>query len=87
MLDKTAVITGCSTGIGRATANLLVGAGYRVFGSVRRIADAQMLVEAFGARFVPLIFDLNDAAAIGRAAQEVGSHTPVCWPASPSLEP
>ena len=34
--DKIALITGVSSGIGRATATLLSGRGFRVFGTMRR---------------------------------------------------
>ena len=34
--EKTALVTGVSPGIGRATATLLSGRGFRVFGTMRR---------------------------------------------------
>lgn len=34
--EKTALVTGVSSGIGRATATLLSGRGFRVFGTMRR---------------------------------------------------
>ena len=37
---RSVVITGASTGIGWATAKLLLKRGFRVFGSVRKAADA-----------------------------------------------
>ncbi len=37
---KNAVITGASTGIGYVLAQELLQRGYRVFGSVRKTADA-----------------------------------------------
>jgi len=37
---QSVVITGASTGIGWATAKLLLDRGFRVFGSVRKQADA-----------------------------------------------
>lgn len=66
-----AVVTGASTGIGRAACAALVGAGWRVFGAVRKPADGDAVREALGGRFTPLLFDVTDAAAIGRAAEEV----------------
>ena len=40
---QSVVITGASTGIGWATAKLLLDRGFRVFGSVRKQADADRL--------------------------------------------
>jgi hypothetical protein len=68
---KSVVITGASTGIGWATAKLLLGKGYRVFGSVRKEADAERLVGEFGSHFTPLLFDVTDEAAVLAAAREV----------------
>jgi NAD(P)-dependent dehydrogenase (short-subunit alcohol dehydrogenase family) len=68
---KSVVITGASTGIGWATAKLLIDKGYRVFGSVRKPADAERLVGEFGGNFVPLLFDVTDEAAVLAAAREV----------------
>jgi NAD(P)-dependent dehydrogenase (short-subunit alcohol dehydrogenase family) len=65
------VITGASTGIGWATAKLLVARGFRVFGSVRKQADADRLRGEFGANFTPLLFDVTDEAAVLAAAREV----------------
>src|ERR1700739_3302158 len=68
---KSVVITGASTGIGWATAKLLMGKGYRVFGSVRKQADAERLVGEFGGHFTPLLFDVTDEPAVLAAAREV----------------
>jgi NAD(P)-dependent dehydrogenase (short-subunit alcohol dehydrogenase family) len=68
---KSVVITGASTGIGWATARLLLDRGFRVFGSVRKQADADRLKGEFGASFTPLIFDVTDEAAVLAAAREV----------------
>jgi NAD(P)-dependent dehydrogenase (short-subunit alcohol dehydrogenase family) len=68
---KSVVITGASTGIGWATAKLLLDRGFRVFGSVRKQADAVRLRSEFGANFTPLIFDVTDEAAVLAAAREV----------------
>ena len=65
------VITGASTGIGWATAKLLLARGYRVFGSVRKQADADRLTREFGANFTPLLFDVTDEAAVLSAARDV----------------
>jgi NAD(P)-dependent dehydrogenase (short-subunit alcohol dehydrogenase family) len=68
---QSVVITGASTGIGWATAKLLLARGFRVFGSVRKQADADRLKSEFGANFTPLLFDITDEAAVLSAAREV----------------
>ncbi|MFZ2156860.1 MAG: SDR family oxidoreductase [Bradyrhizobium sp.] len=68
---RSVVITGASTGIGWATAKLLLDRGFRVFGSVRKQADADRLGNEFGANFTPLLFDVTDEAKVLTAAREV----------------
>jgi len=68
---RSVVITGASTGIGWATAKLLLDRGFRVFGSVRKQADADRLKGEFRANFTPLIFDVTDEAAVLSAARLV----------------
>jgi len=68
---QSVVITGASTGIGWATAKLLLDRGFRVFGSVRKQADADRLKSEFGANFTPLLFDVTNEAAVLAAAREV----------------
>lgn len=68
---RSVVITGASTGIGWASAKLLLDRGFRVFGSVRKQADADRLKGEFGTNFTPLIFDVTDEAAVLAAAREV----------------
>ncbi len=65
------VITGVSTGIGWSAAKVLIGKGFRVFGSVRKTADAERLTGEFGANFVPLLFDVTDEQAVLAAARKV----------------
>jgi NAD(P)-dependent dehydrogenase (short-subunit alcohol dehydrogenase family) len=71
MSQKTAVVTGVSTGIGRAIAKSLIGAGWRVFGSVRKEKDAADASADLGPNFTPLLFDVTDDAAIRREAEKV----------------
>jgi NAD(P)-dependent dehydrogenase (short-subunit alcohol dehydrogenase family) len=68
---RSVVVTGASTGIGWATAKLLLDRGFRVFGSARKQADADRLKGEFGANFAPLLFDVTDEAAVLSAAREV----------------
>jgi NAD(P)-dependent dehydrogenase (short-subunit alcohol dehydrogenase family) len=71
--SKDVVVTGVSTGIGWATAKVLISKGFRVFGSVRKQADADRLQREFGKDYVPLLMDIADADAVHQAAQKVGS--------------
>lgn len=73
VLQKAVVITGVSSGIGYESAKLLTGRGFKVFGSVRRDEDADRCRKELGPNFVPLLFDVRDAVAIQKAAEEVGS--------------
>ena len=68
---QSVVITGASTGIGHACAKFLLDKGYRVFGSVRKQADADRLIGEFGANFTPLLFDVTDEPAVLAAARDV----------------
>jgi hypothetical protein len=68
---RSVVITGASTGIGWASAKLLLDRGFRVFGSVRKQADADRLTGEFGANFTPLLFDVTDESAVKAAAATV----------------
>jgi NAD(P)-dependent dehydrogenase (short-subunit alcohol dehydrogenase family) len=68
---KSVVVTGASTGIGWATTKLLLDKGFRVFGSVRKQADADRLEREFGTNFTPLLFDVTDEAAVLASVREV----------------
>lgn len=68
---RAVVVTGASTGIGRACAQALIDRGFRVFGSVRKEADAEALRDALGEHLTPLRFDVTDRAAIDAAASTV----------------
>lgn len=71
MTRRAIVVTGASTGIGAACVETLIGAGFFVFGAVRRQEDADRLAARFGADFSPLLFDVTDGDAIARAAHAV----------------
>ncbi|MBV9540927.1 MAG: SDR family oxidoreductase [Alphaproteobacteria bacterium] len=70
---KSVVVTGSSTGIGWGIAKVLIQKGFRVFGSVRKQADAERLKAEFGAAFVPLLFDVTDEGAVARGAEQVAA--------------
>ncbi len=70
-MSNSAVVTGASTGIGRAAVKSLTGHGWTVFAAVRKPADADSLRAEFGDKVVPLLFDVTDAAAVRAAADQV----------------
>lgn len=70
-MKKSIVITGVSTGIGFATAETLIARGYRVFGSVRKAADAERVQKALGPSLTPLLFDVTDSGAMAAAVAQV----------------
>ncbi len=70
---RSVLVTGASTGIGRATALRLDAGGWRVFAGVRREADAESLSEAGSDRLVPVMLDVTDAAQIAAAAAQIAA--------------
>ncbi len=66
--QRTILVTGCSTGIGRCVARGLSARGWRVFATARRNADVQKL-QAMGLESLPL--DLADSSSIRQTVQEV----------------
>lgn len=71
MADRAVVVTGASSGIGRATALLLDARGWTVFAGVRGSAHAQSLAAAASARLVPLLLDVTKEHDIAAAAETV----------------
>jgi NAD(P)-dependent dehydrogenase (short-subunit alcohol dehydrogenase family) len=74
---RAVVVTGASTGIGRATVLELVGAGFQVFGTVRREADAESLRQQFPELVTPLIMDLLDEDSVRAAGEVVNAAGPL----------
>ncbi len=76
MLDRAKsaiVVTGVSSGIGEAIARHMMGEGYTVFGSVRNLADAQILQRTFPENFQAMLFDVRDRDSIKLAANNARS--------------
>src|SRR5215472_9550129 len=69
-VTRSVVVTGSSTGIGWGISKVLIKKGYRVFGSVRKQADADRLQAEFGVNFVPLMFDVTDSRAVIEGAKK-----------------
>ncbi len=74
--SRVAMITGCSTGIGRATALRLDSNGWRVYAGVRKQVDADGLAAAGSERLTPLIVDVTDPASVAGARERIGMEAP-----------
>jgi NAD(P)-dependent dehydrogenase (short-subunit alcohol dehydrogenase family) len=64
---KAILITGASTGIGKACALYLDSRGFNVFAGVRREADGNALRENASDRLIPVIIDITDSESIDSA--------------------
>jgi NAD(P)-dependent dehydrogenase (short-subunit alcohol dehydrogenase family) len=70
---KTALITGCSTGIGRASALRLDAAGWKVYAGVRKPGDADSLAAEGTDRLTPLILDVTREETIEQARELIAA--------------
>jgi NAD(P)-dependent dehydrogenase (short-subunit alcohol dehydrogenase family) len=65
------LVTGASTGIGRASALRLDQLGFQVFAGVRKDADGKALKQKAKGDFTPILLDVTDDASIAAAAKTV----------------
>jgi NADP-dependent 3-hydroxy acid dehydrogenase YdfG len=63
---RAALVTGCSSGIGRATARSLAGAGYRVYATARDVASLRGLENV-----VALALDVTDEASMKQVVEQI----------------
>jgi NAD(P)-dependent dehydrogenase (short-subunit alcohol dehydrogenase family) len=68
---RSVVITGASSGIGRATALQLAAAGFQVFASVRKPSDAAALHAASAGKVTPIELDVTQKSSITAALRTV----------------
>lgn len=68
---RSVLVTGASTGIGRATALRLDGSGWRVFAGFRDPADGESLRAEGSDRIVPLQLDVTEPEQIAAAAARI----------------
>jgi short-subunit dehydrogenase len=68
-MNNIVLITGASTGIGKATALLLDKQGYIVFAGVRKPQDGDALKHGSGTKLQPIILDVANAEHIARSAE------------------
>jgi NAD(P)-dependent dehydrogenase (short-subunit alcohol dehydrogenase family) len=70
---KSVLITGASTGIGRACALRMDSEGWQVFAGVRREEDAESLRAEGSSRLTPLMLDVTEADQIAAAADQIAA--------------
>lgn len=75
MTTKRVLITGASTGIGRACALRMDKAGWAVFAGVRKRADADTLAREASPRLVPVTLDVTDEDTIAETAGRIDEAT------------
>lgn len=68
MPQPSVLITGCSSGIGRALADVFLAAGYRVWATARRTEDLAALEQA---GFTAVQLDVNDGKALAQLADRL----------------
>ena len=67
--NRTAVVTGASSGIGEATARALAAAGFEVVAAARRLERCEELAEQIGGRALRL--DVTDTDSVAELAEAV----------------
>jgi NAD(P)-dependent dehydrogenase (short-subunit alcohol dehydrogenase family) len=75
MAAGAALVTGASSGIGRATALELARSGFTVFAGVRKAADGEAVQSEAHGELEPLLIDVTDADQIGAAAEKIRERT------------
>ena len=73
---RTAFVTGCSTGIGRATALLLAERGFRVFAGLRDVQQGAELASAAKGSLIPIILDVTQEDQVARAVATIQFECP-----------
>ena len=70
-LNKSILITGCSSGIGAALVLEYLKQGFIVFGSIRDKKMEPLLKKKYGNNFIPLVFDVTNYSQISKAYKKV----------------
>jgi NAD(P)-dependent dehydrogenase (short-subunit alcohol dehydrogenase family) len=74
MTSRAILVTGASSGMGKACAIRLAQGGFTVFAAVRKQRDAQALAES-SPRVIPVILDVSKSETIGEAFRTIGEAT------------
>lgn len=72
--SRHALVTGASSGMGRAIARSLAGRGFHVFATTRRPEDGQALVAEAHGLLTPVLMDVTNAAQLADATQLITAH-------------
>jgi len=75
MAVRAALVTGASSGIGRATALELARAGFTVFAGVRKPEDGEAVQSEAHGELEPVLIDVTDAAQIEAAVELIRERT------------
>jgi NADP-dependent 3-hydroxy acid dehydrogenase YdfG len=73
--EQAIIVTGASTGVGKATALYLDKLGFKVFASVRKEADGRALQKEASDKLRPIFLDVTDADSIAAAVNTVTKET------------
>ncbi|MBL1213742.1 MAG: SDR family oxidoreductase [Ignavibacteriae bacterium] len=75
MKNKSVLISGSSTGIGKACALYLDRLGYKVYAGVRKESDAEKLMSESSKNLKPVILDVTDSKSIDNTLREIEADT------------
>jgi NAD(P)-dependent dehydrogenase (short-subunit alcohol dehydrogenase family) len=75
LTGKTALVTGCNSGIGLETMRVLALRGAHVFGSGRTMQKAEDACASVEGRTTPIVIELTDLDSVVAAANEVKTQT------------
>ena len=70
-LNKSILVTGCSSGIGAALVSEFLKQDFLVFGSIRDKKMERPLKKKYGDNFIPLVFDVTNYKQISKAYKKV----------------
>lgn len=75
LTGKTALVTGCNSGIGYETMRVLALRGAHVFGAGRTLKKAADACNSIAGRATPVVIELTDLDSVVAAAEFIGTQT------------